>query len=661
MLLSTLLNTISSDWPDLYATLMLTDLIRFATLAAEVYARTKEAWHLSPESADDIVPFLQASLDLSLPSNLWHRLWRLLFPVISQTRIDPGILIQRKGYRPELNTTIPEFFLTPPMKRCLLCTPSPSSPAIKLQHRSHIDAYLYDIDGVHTTRVFTMKCPKCTAHYRPSYYSLKGLRTYYSGQDGRNQNVYQVSCHFFMTHRLAEFLRTASMLAHVSNFNLVNLFNESYVEGMSIPALRGAPMVKPSMSEVTCADGLDIHDLLTEADSALTHLVVDSSAPSENRYHLPMQHVLEWNALEGTTHRDHVCSSCVRLVDLANEGQEPKLGYIRAVVTDGVTIGHWRCSATSDQLRDLAEADGLPSPHGPCTAPLDRVSDRFCREHQKRLGLFCQAQPCLSLAEEGSATCKLQEHVDAYAQFKSRVTSNFALTSMLNRPGSNRPSDPTVHQDWNTAEMVDLKNIQDADEGERSHEAAREGEDAPKKNGKRVCLSRKKTHNEQLVVSVCGIILARETFFHSESLSAVRAFLLRTFPKRMPQVCFYDSACKLVDHIYHGGEDKTPFLETVFPVDPFHFRGHKDTDEFCQHYTDPKLFPDLRDEGGWVFNSSAAEMTNVWYGGFASIARNMHAVRFNFFMEQMVKRRNNWLIRRLHKRETISFIGDLPV
>ncbi|EGG09442.1 uncharacterized protein MELLADRAFT_71236 [Melampsora larici-populina 98AG31] len=100
-------------------------------------------------------------------------------------------------------------------------------------------------------------------------------------------------------------------------------------------------------------------------------------------------------------------------------------------------------------------------------------------------------------------------------------------------------------------------------------------------------------------------------------------------------------------------------MKTVIPVDPFHFRSHKESDEFCQHYTDPKLFPELRDANGWYFNSSAGECTNVWYSGFASLARNMHPIRFNFMMEDMIKRRNDWLIRRLLKRENITFLGDL--
>lgn len=471
--------------------------------------------------------------------------------------------------------------------------------------------------------------------------------------------MYQVSCHYFMTHRLAEFMRNGQMLAHISNFNLVNIFNLSHVDYASLPELESAPKVLPSLSETTCRDALDVHTLLNRADSRQSCLSVDTSAPPHQRYHQAMQAVLEWIALEGSHHRDHVCSACIRVVPLPGEHGNPKLGYIRAVVTDGITIGHWRCSATPAQLRELAQADGLPPPEGPCTSPLGSVKDRFCPHHQKRLGSQCLAQPCGNDALQGHQTCGLQEHMEAYAKFKTRVTSNFTLTSMLNRPGSHLPSDPTVHQDWETAELTGLEDVQHADESDRAHEQGREGGNV---KTCKVCLSRSRTHNDQLIVSTCGIILARETFFHSESVSAVRDFLLRTFPRKMPEVCFYDNACNLVSHIYHGGKDYSAFLKTVFPVDPFHFRGHKESDEFCQYYTDPKLFPQLQEEdGSWFFNASAGEIANLWYGGFASIARSMSSIRFNFMMEDMVERRNNWLLKRLAKRADISFIGNLPM
>lgn len=73
--------------------------------------------------------------------------------------------------------------------------------------------------------------------------------------------------------------------------------------------------------------------------------------------------------------------------------------------------------------------------------------------------------------------------------------------------------------------------------------------------------------------------------------------------------------------------------------------------------SNPRLFPDLQENGNWYFNSSAAEITNVWLSGFASMCRNMHAVHFNFFLSEMVRLRNEWLMGKLYERSSTKYIG----
>lgn len=111
-----------------------------------------------------------------------------------------------------------------------------------------------------------------------------------------------------------------------SNFNLVNLFNMSHVDDVPIPALREAPSVLPALSDITCRDALDIHRLLAKADSAGRCVVVDTSGDPEKRYEKAMASVLEWIALEGSKHRNHACTACVRVVPLGGEGENAKLG-----------------------------------------------------------------------------------------------------------------------------------------------------------------------------------------------------------------------------------------------------------------------------------------------------------------------------------------------
>jgi len=63
---------------------------------------------------------------------------------------------------------------------------------------------------------------------------------------------------------------------------------------------------------------------------------------------------------------------------------------------------------------------------------------------------------------------------------------------------------------------------------------------------------------------------------------------------------------------------------------------------FCQSNCNPAIYTELHGEDGkaWYFNSSIAEQTNVWLGGFHSILREMKVDRYNFFLDQMILLRN---------------------
>lgn len=52
----------------------------------------------------------------------------------------------------------------------------------------------------------------------------------------------------------------------------------------------------------------------------------------------------------------------------------------------------------------------------------------------------------------------------------------------------------------------------------------------------------------------------------------------------------------------------------------------------------------------WTFNSSAAEQTNAWLGGYLSILHEMHADLFSFYLDEMIRRRNDWTISGLDRK-----------
>ena len=105
-----------------------------------------------------------------------------------------------------------------------------------------------------------------------------------------------------------------------------------------------------------------------------------------------------------------------------------------------------------------------------------------------------------------------------------------------------------------------------------------------------------------------------------------------------PNHILFDSNC-LFSKVVEGD----PFFEDIgLAVDVFHFKcKHKVEDIYCQTHCNPAKFPELLTaDGGWYFNTSACEQTNVWLAGYNAICREMTAAKFNFFLDEQIIRRN---------------------
>lgn len=136
-----------------------------------------------------------------------------------------------------------------------------------------------------------------------------------------------------------------------------------------------------------------------------------------------------------------------------------------------------------------------------------------------------------------------------------------------------------------------------------------------------------------------------------ETDSSVQLFHRVLFPTKasLPGVIFYDNNCHMKAVI-----DKIPdmhFIDCALPVDVFHMKSkHKEGDDDCNRFCNPAMFPSLMVGDKWRFNSSAAEITNAWFGGFQSMVREMRVDRYNFFLDEMIKRRNRTTIVDLERR-----------
>ena len=109
---------------------------------------------------------------------------------------------------------------------------------------------------------------------------------------------------------------------------------------------------------------------------------------------------------------------------------------------------------------------------------------------------------------------------------------------------------------------------------------------------------------------------------------------------RKPQHLIYDSNCNALQEVQRR---RLSFFEGMgMCVDAFHHRTkHKATDTLCQEKCNMRLYPELLDdEGRYYFNSSIAEQVNVWFGAFHNICREMSPTKYDFFLDEMILRRN---------------------
>ncbi|KIO03571.1 hypothetical protein M404DRAFT_144986, partial [Pisolithus tinctorius Marx 270] len=275
-------------------------------------------------------------------------------------------------------------------------------------------------------------------------------------------------------------------------------------------------------------------------------------------------------------------------------------------VCDGNTISH-PCCAVHD-----------------CKMPLDSHWLQFCSDHQN-LCSICAVEGCNLPCSPGSKTCHIVEHNKLEEAYYKPAKALFQLHARLTRAGLSVPSDSVI-----------------GDEGEDVGEESIEC-DGKSDKGNAYCLKARFgtqcTHNEQLIMRPCGIILAQATFYGSEAISAVNEFAKAVFPtpQSTPEYFIFDNNCKL--HAHQEAKQDHHFSDTVLPVDVFHFNSkHKETDLYCQQQCNPAAFPDLLENGKWCFNTSICEQTNVWLGGYQAILSNMTVHRYNFYLDEMIKR-----------------------
>jgi len=290
---------------------------------------------------------------------------------------------------------------------------------------------------------------------------------------------------------------------------------------------------------------------------------------------------------------------------------------------DGVTVGHVCCGVHD------------------CKIPLSSQRNWFCTSHAD-LRFTCAVNGCDSRSSNGWRTCADPSHRAFEDDRRTQGKAMFTLQARQARHRGEELAAPTSEMDY----------LDEAPEdNEENLPAPGSSSILPIKIRGR--LGRRWTHNEQLMVKCCGIIASRATFFGSESITS--DFIHVTFPPHypgsLPSYIFFDNNCRLFRHLVASTDPNDARLAVVgFPVDVFHASNkHKDSDEFCTVNCSPITFSEIitADGKSWIFNSSAAEQVNRWFGKFQPIVKEMPVLRYNFFLDEMISLRNDWTVNQL--------------
>lgn len=169
---------------------------------------------------------------------------------------------------------------------------------------------------------------------------------------------------------------------------------------------------------------------------------------------------------------------------------------------DGVTVGHPCCAVHE------------------CKTLLFSKRDHFCAKHTTKSLQCCIIDPpCLAAAEEGFRSCQDPVHRALDLASNERGKSFFQLSQCLEHAKISHPTN-------SLANMVPQEDSMESDHDDATvnHYVTQYSSDKPAINIWKVCVrwARRQTHNEQLIVRPCGVIVARQTMFGAEGITAVK-------------------------------------------------------------------------------------------------------------------------------------------
>lgn len=197
----------------------------------------------------------------------------------------------------------------------------------------------------------------------------------------------------------------------------------------------------------------------------------------------------------------HYCTKYTVLHDDDNNGAPDQ--KFSVVVTDGVTVGHQCCGIHN------------------CHEPLANNHDRFYPDHLLTHLCICAIVNCERSVTPSTRTCDDPTHQAIEKAYTQCSQAHFQLQEHLQRAYVAVPT----NSDTSDVMIADLEANDPLEEEFEVPVVVGEGsvETAKQTKPRKLCakFGRNYTHNEQLIIAPCGMILARETFYGAEGVTSV--------------------------------------------------------------------------------------------------------------------------------------------
>lgn len=291
----------------------------------------------------------------------------------------------------------------------------------------------------------------------------------------------QVGDHQFVELQVIRMWIVSMLVSWTSATNCARLYNLCY---KSESVFLEWPFSFMAMTELVW-DSFVLLSILEDCKRRLATLILPHTGLQRDRFTVAIQERNIRFRLYGQPNIRHYCKKCVRFF---NDGRK-----VAAVVIDGVTIGRPCCSIHN------------------CHDPLQSNQDRFCPDHA-RFNLVCAVVGCDVPTAPKSRTCLDPDHQATEKTHHERGQARFQLKERMKRARVAHPNDALAQEENHTDGESD---------SDREKNNSTQDNSLKSKPRIKARFSRRHTHNEQIIVAPCGVILSRATFFGAEGVGSV--------------------------------------------------------------------------------------------------------------------------------------------